>query len=37
MLMWKPMRNPRASTGWSLEMLFMHTIYPQGVMKLKEF
>jgi hypothetical protein len=33
--MWKPMRNPRASTGWSSELLFMHIVFPQGVIKLK--
>jgi hypothetical protein len=26
---WKPMRNPRASTGQSLELLFVHTMSPR--------
>jgi hypothetical protein len=24
------MRNPRASTGWSLELLFMNIMFPKG-------
>jgi hypothetical protein len=31
------MRNPRASIGPSLELLSMHTMFPQGVINLKEF
>jgi hypothetical protein len=29
MLMSKPMRNPRASIGWNLEMLSMHIMFPK--------
>jgi hypothetical protein len=36
MLTWKPMRNPRVSTGWNSELLSMHIMFPQGVIKLKK-
>jgi hypothetical protein len=36
MLTWKPMRNLRASTSQSSEPLFMHIMFPQGVIKLKK-
>jgi hypothetical protein len=29
MLMWKPMRNLRASTGQSLEPLSVHIVFPR--------
>jgi hypothetical protein len=29
MLMWKPMRNLRAPTGWSLEPLSVHIMFPR--------
>jgi hypothetical protein len=36
MLMWKPMRNPEASTHRSSELLSVHIMFPQGVIKLKK-
>jgi hypothetical protein len=36
MLMWKPMRSPRASTGRNLWLLSVHIMFPQGVIKLKK-
>jgi hypothetical protein len=33
--MWKPMRNPKTSTGWSLELVSMHHV-PKGIIKLKK-
>jgi hypothetical protein len=35
-LTWKPMRNPRASTGQNSELLSVHIMCPQGVVKLKK-
>jgi hypothetical protein len=36
MLMWKPMRSPRASTGRNLGLLSVHIMFPQRVIKLKK-